>query len=680
MYTQCPDCGTPFRVTAEVLKQAAGEVRCGGCGNAFNALAFLSETVPQLAPANDAGLAVPELQPELLPDPSQIDGSLPKSISAEQSAALLRTLDQLAGSDIRIEDTGVEWRVLDDDVAAQAAADDVDEPLVEPPANADDIDEILEAAPAPVDEIRFDDDTPLPDDFDLDDESSYEPAAPEITDDEEPEAISVEPQPDITLSDPSEWNDILGEFAELPEQLIDDAGPDDDHAVAAMEAVEEVEDIELEAVSTLAPTDTDTGDENPELADTSSHTASDILDIDTQFSLQAEALGIDLSGMHALDEADAANSEVAEVEELELDEVISDFDEGDEQLELIEEPIVAHHSIEDELAALEAAEFDDGDEAPESLLDTSDVETETRSANEHYVAPPSKSEQTINMMIDQDLMALAIEDKDGFASTIIIPEDAFVADSAAQHGDNEDDSLSEQRDNRPAAAQSASAFEAIVMEGESVQSDTDIDKRETYQAAAVESMAVITAEETPAPASKRKKHSIIGAVAALILLLLVQAVHQFRESLATMSSINGVIAPIYRALGQPLQPQWDITGWRFEATKGNTDVPVDDNTETDNEQITIYSRVGNESDAALPYPLIGISLTDRFEETIGSRILEPAEYLPEDVDPRKLVRPGENFNAVISIHTPSKDTTGFKLNVCYRMSDKKLRCAIKDFK
>ena len=30
MYTQCPDCNTAFRVTADVLKQAAGKVRCGG--------------------------------------------------------------------------------------------------------------------------------------------------------------------------------------------------------------------------------------------------------------------------------------------------------------------------------------------------------------------------------------------------------------------------------------------------------------------------------------------------------------------------------------------------------------------------------------------------------------------------------------------------------------------------
>ena len=50
MYTQCPHCGSAFRVTAEVLKQAAGKVRCGACGNAFNALAHLSESRPEPVP------------------------------------------------------------------------------------------------------------------------------------------------------------------------------------------------------------------------------------------------------------------------------------------------------------------------------------------------------------------------------------------------------------------------------------------------------------------------------------------------------------------------------------------------------------------------------------------------------------------------------------------------------
>ena len=66
MYTQCPDCSTAFRVTADILKQAAGKVRCGGCGNAFNALEYLSESMPERAASAKSGEALPELRPEPL--------------------------------------------------------------------------------------------------------------------------------------------------------------------------------------------------------------------------------------------------------------------------------------------------------------------------------------------------------------------------------------------------------------------------------------------------------------------------------------------------------------------------------------------------------------------------------------------------------------------------------------
>jgi len=61
-------------------------------------------------------------------------------------------------------------------------------------------------------------------------------------------------------------------------------------------------------------------------------------------------------------------------------------------------------------------------------------------------------------------------------------------------------------------------------------------------------------------------------------------------------------------------------------------------------------------------------------------MLDPADYLPTDLDPRKLVEPGNTFNAVITIKSASEDATGFKLNVCYRLSNGQLRCAIADFK
>ena len=43
MYTQCSKCETVFKLSAEVLRAAGGQVRCGRCGEVFNALARLAE-------------------------------------------------------------------------------------------------------------------------------------------------------------------------------------------------------------------------------------------------------------------------------------------------------------------------------------------------------------------------------------------------------------------------------------------------------------------------------------------------------------------------------------------------------------------------------------------------------------------------------------------------------------
>jgi predicted Zn finger-like uncharacterized protein len=57
MYSQCPECLTRFRVTAEALRAAHGTVRCGRCGSAFDALPRLSDTLLELTDAAPAGIA-----------------------------------------------------------------------------------------------------------------------------------------------------------------------------------------------------------------------------------------------------------------------------------------------------------------------------------------------------------------------------------------------------------------------------------------------------------------------------------------------------------------------------------------------------------------------------------------------------------------------------------------------
>ena len=720
MYTQCPDCSVAFRVTADVLKQAAGKVRCGGCGSAFNALEYLSEELPEKTPPKEAGAALPELKPEA----AENDAGLPAAISAEQSAALLKTLDELAGSDIRIEDTGVEWRVLDDDEVGDAADDELafDIRVEDQP----EIDELLEDSPTPVDqfltetppqveapeifaddanspdsvhidELRFDDNTPLPDDFDLDDEASYVPLSePEPAAEEPAVPVDEDRQADLDLSEPDEWTDILDEFEELAEAV---STPRTEPTIAdELASLGTLDDDE--AREEALPDDTVIDDS---FVDDRSNSDDEPLDMDSQFALQAEAMGIDLSGMHQSIEDEEASQEEEDLDALLDDSRIVDRDIDD----LLEEELVDDATVGDlEFDDFETDETDEGEEddvdvddddepvADDELpaepddddleIDELDLEVDLAAAelaededededeDELVIPPLTEEEQTINMMIDQDLLAIAVEDKDGFASTIVLPdgsaEDKAQKEKSARTSEGGDD------DDIEALRDTSSGFETIIMEGESIQTALDEDKLAANAAAAAMLADAAAAERASEKAARggNRRYGMVAGVVVLALLLVGQYLHQSRETLATIPAFNNVVGPMYRALGQPLSPEWDITGWRFEATKGSTD--------ENDEQLTIYSRIGNKSDTPLPYPLIGISLTDRFEETVGSRVLDPAEYLSNDLDPRKLVQPGNTFNAVITIQSPSEEATGFKLNVCYRESGGNLRCALDDFK
>ena len=58
LYTSCPDCETTFRVTEIALQQADGQVRCGRCGNVFDARTSLTNQIPEAAkegPAETGG-------------------------------------------------------------------------------------------------------------------------------------------------------------------------------------------------------------------------------------------------------------------------------------------------------------------------------------------------------------------------------------------------------------------------------------------------------------------------------------------------------------------------------------------------------------------------------------------------------------------------------------------------
>ncbi|HWM29157.1 MAG TPA: zinc-ribbon and DUF3426 domain-containing protein [Woeseiaceae bacterium] len=735
MYTQCPDCNTAFRVTAPVLQQAGGRVVCAGCGLAFNALERLTEDPP-------AAMAPPD-----------------------DSKGVLETLVELTGPhQIRIEDTGVEWRVIDEDdpdedfemQATRAhdpdpdpGLDDTgsvrwyieetpgevaaagDEPAI-PEANdevafesrdglvrakqdaraehgASDGPELLpevsrrvepqeslqlaHAADA-ADLQRYDDNTLLPDDF----VEEREPSIPQrrAEDHIEPRSPEAdEAQVDLALGEPDDWMDLLDEVGTA--RSGGEAKPE--HEKSADTDDDTVERLSLESHAAAAHAEADDlagADAGPAPQAKPEVDESFPSDIDTQFDLQAIEMGIDLTGNRELsieepvaEPATTAARDSSEAPGEPHAEAPAPHRQDERGIEA-SEPILAaagftedaeisaeeaeernrERAFEEELATAYAITLDD---EPAAITTTTGKPITGKPAApakeparpKHFVPAPTEEELTVNMLIDQDLIRLA-EQQNVFTSGRKLEDLPLV--------------------------------ETIIMEGETVRTALEVELLSGTKADTgdVKRSAGELTDATPAAppddtdllmeswiktkdkmrGGRRRadppSYKMIVGVAVLGLLLAAQVVHAYRDSLATYSAFDKTVGSLYRLLGDPVIPDWNVKGWQFETTSGSTD-------ET-GQFLTISSRILNGTARSLPYPLLHVSLTDRWEEIIGSTLLGPSEYLANGADAGSPVAAGGSFAAVVRIDAPSPDATGFKLNVCYREPDRRLRCATEDFK
>ena len=625
MFTECPECSTAFRVTATVLQQAGGRVRCGGCGNAFSAIDHQTEELP--GPDDDGAASAAA---------AATDESSTGDQLGETSRRLLETLDKLAGPDeIRVEDTGIEWRVVgggeetaaaaeivnsDKEVAAEAAPDQ--------PGGEQESLVLEDVAEKPREERRYDDNTPLPDDFDNQEEYEYTPPPQRRANDhaDQDSAQFDEKQPDLALSEPEDWTDLLDEVVE--------------EGVAAGNIPLEVEE-ELAAIHSELSAKVGQVSEKPTTTETQPP------DLDTQFETQAEAMGLEISGVHEV--ADDAGIVVE-----------AGIDEGEQG--------IAANAAPTEAAAPEGV--------PVDVTEEDDL-TDAVPLREDDEAGDMTLDEVIELSLEDDVEE---EESDQEVAAGDTPTEAV--DEAVPPNEKMDlaATLSGMDDPSKLFDEDSVDVETIVMEGDFVGSsetarlEAEQEAQERFKEAGnlIDTYAANRGMRGGRRSTDPAGYGVIGGTILLVLILAGQVIHAYREPLSTYGLFNQAIGPIYRMLGNPVTPEWDIKGWQFEATNGSVAV--------EEEVLTIFSRIGNRSKLPLPYPLVHVSLTDRWEEIIGSRVLEPNEYLAGDLDPSSPVIPGENFTAVITIEEPSAEATGFKLNVCYRVSPGRVRCATEDFK
>lgn len=168
----------------------------------------------------------------------------------------------------------------------------------------------------------------------------------------------------------------------------------------------------------------------------------------------------------------------------------------------------------------------------------------------------------------------------------------------------------------------------------------------------------------PAPA-KRWPWAVASTL--LVVLLIGQTLHHFRETLARHQSFGPQLSKLYAALGQPLAPQWQLQAYSIKQW-GIVSDPQTAGT------LRVRASVTNGASFAQPYPLLQLSLEDRFGSQVGTREFKPEEYLASNTQATRLLAAGESANVDLAIIDPGADAVGFQFDSCLLLNNR-LQCS-----
>jgi predicted Zn finger-like uncharacterized protein len=160
----------------------------------------------------------------------------------------------------------------------------------------------------------------------------------------------------------------------------------------------------------------------------------------------------------------------------------------------------------------------------------------------------------------------------------------------------------------------------------------------------------------------------LGAAVVSALLLMAQVVHQNREWLVTHAHgpVGTGLRALYAASGAPLPQPASLSAYQLRqwGVTGDPDA---------NGTLRVRASILNTAAEVQPYPLLRVTLADRFGKSIGARDFEPAEYLGKPT--ARLLTPGERVDATLEILDPGKNAEGFEIDVCLRGVDQRISCA-----
>lgn len=162
-------------------------------------------------------------------------------------------------------------------------------------------------------------------------------------------------------------------------------------------------------------------------------------------------------------------------------------------------------------------------------------------------------------------------------------------------------------------------------------------------------------EDEAAPLLSRRWPWVAG-IAVLAFLLLLQILHSQRNDLVRSPAFGPTVAGVYDFLGLTVLAPTDLAAYELRQWGAASD-PNQAN------RLMLRASIVNRASYAQPFPLLRLSLQDRFGGTLYELDVPPVEYLP-GAGGEGLLEPGQRADALIRVVDPGPDVVGFELDIC----------------
>jgi hypothetical protein len=161
---------------------------------------------------------------------------------------------------------------------------------------------------------------------------------------------------------------------------------------------------------------------------------------------------------------------------------------------------------------------------------------------------------------------------------------------------------------------------------------------------------------------------MLAAGVALALLLGAQAVHHWRNRLATSPALNGPLTRLYARFGVTLAPEWDLAAYDLRLLGASADPQ-------DTRVIHVRMSLASHATVAQALPLVRLRLIDRYGKPLSAGDLEPAQYLPADQPHQAFLQPDQRIDSDVRVLDPTQQASSFELDVCLPRPGGGLHCA-----